>query len=367
MAIDLMAEVDANESGMAGGEFVSLSRLVKAARRSGRVLEAQGRRQETMTTSDFTYMADLTDRGVMVGYLDESVPISYPAIGYKRNTADLVRGPAGSQKGRGRDYRIDAARQIPVVAEKGEYLPNDPSEEWYNFATRKYGCQWDVSWEAWLADGRDLGLLQGYPATWGLSARYTQQFVFTSAYAGQTATFFTVPHGNLGTGVLNEANLAIGIAAVRTQPTPAGNVSAYGGRLTLAVPPDLELTARRLVNSTLVVSGAGAARPELNMVAGAVDIVVDAFLPSIDTTNGTTAWYLFCDPRIRPAVRYGFLEGFEEPEIFVKEAEARRLFGGASDPFDGSFLTDDIAFKLRFLFGADLVDYRGAYMSTGTV
>ena len=131
------------------------------------------------------------------------------------------------------------------------------------------------------------------------------------------------------------------------------------------MPPGLELTARQIVNSTLVVSGAGAARPELNMVAGAVNIVVDAFLPSIDTTQGTTAWYLFCDPRIRPAIRYGFLEGFEEPEIFVKAGEAQRLFGGNADPFDGTFLTDDIEFKLRFMFGADQVDYRGAYMSTG--
>ena len=358
MAIDLMAEVDANEKGMGGEGFVSLTRLIKSARRTGRA-------QETMTTSDFTYMADLTDRGVMTGYLDDTVPISYPALGYKRNTSDLVRGVSGSQTGRGRDYRIDAVKTIPTVAEKGEYLPIDVAEEWYNFATRKYGCQFDVSWEAWLADGRDLGLLQGYPATWGLSTRYTQQQVFTTAYAGSTATFFSVAHANLGTGALSEANLALGIAAIRTQATPAGNVSAYGGKLTLVVPPGLELTARQIVNSTLVVSGAGAARPELNMVAGAVNIVVDAFLPSIDTTQGTTAWYLFCDPRIRPAIRYGFLEGFEEPEIFVKAGEAQRLFGGNADPFDGTFLTDDIEFKLRFMFGADQVDYRGAYMSTG--
>ena len=51
----------------------------------------------------------------------------------------------------------------------------------------------------------------------------------------------------------------------------------------------------------------------------------------------------------------------------VKAAEAQRLFGGQEDPFDGTFLTDDIAFKLRFTFGADEVDWRGTYMSNGTV
>jgi hypothetical protein len=52
--------------------------------------------------------------------------------------------------------------------------------------------------------------------------------------------------------------------------------------------------------------------------------------------------------------------------VFIKVADAQRLLGGTSDPFDGSFATDDIEFKLRFTFGVDLLDNRGAYKSTGT-
>jgi len=49
----------------------------------------------------------------------------------------------------------------------------------------------------------------------------------------------------------------------------------------------------------------------------------------------------------------------------VKEADARMLLGGGSDPFDGAFLNDDIEFKVRFTFGVDEVDWRGGYKSTG--
>jgi len=352
MPIDMMG-IDASEKNLAGDGFVSLTRVAQA-----------GRRQETQTTSDFTYMADLTDRGVMVGYLDDSIPTTFGAIGYRRDTKDLVRGVSGSQTGRGRDYQLNAARTIPAVGEKGEYLPIDPSETYFNFATRKYGCQWDVSFEAWLADGRDLNILGDYPTTWGLSARYTEEFVFTSAYAGDT-TFFTAGRGNYGTAALDEDSLDAGIAALRGIADPAGNVGHYAGPITLVVPPVLEGEARRLLNSAVVVSGAGGARPALNMVAGQANLEVGHFLPSIDTVAGTTAWYLFADPRIRPAVRYGYLDGFTEPEVYVKAAEAQRLAGG-ENPFDGTFLTDDIAFKLRFFFGADQADYRGAYMSDGT-
>ncbi|MFA6652509.1 MAG: hypothetical protein WCS46_07535, partial [Bacteroidales bacterium] len=105
--------------------------------------------------------------------------------------------------------------------------------------------------------------------------------------------------------------------------------------------------------------------PVNNPAARSATVVVDPFLEAIDESYGTTGWYLFADPRIRPAVRYGFLRGYETPSIYVREADARLLFGGATDPFDGDFLTDEIAFKLRFTFGVDVADWRGAYHSTG--
>ena len=200
-----------------------------------------------------------------------------------------------------------------------------------------------------------------------MSARYTREYLFTAAWAAN-ATFFTDAQGNLNDdagGALTKDTLEDAIIAIRGLADPAGNVGSYAGPLYLVVPPALEFTARAIVGSPNLITGANGTISEFNPMYNAAQVVVNHFLPTIDTVQGNTGWYLFCDPRIRPAVRYGYLAGYEEPEIFVKAADAQRLAGG-SDPFDGSFLDDDIAFKLRFTFGADLVDYRGAYWSKGT-
>ena len=156
MAAELLGRIDVDaETGIAGSGAVSMRRIAEAARH-GRIAEVNRRLgmrvQETMTTSDFTHLADLTDRGVMKGYLDEVIPITFDKIGYRRDTSDLAR--AGG-KGRGRDYELNAPKLIPQVLEKGEYRPIDPAETYFEFKTYKYGCQWDLSWEAWLADNRE--------------------------------------------------------------------------------------------------------------------------------------------------------------------------------------------------------------------
>ena len=343
-----------NEPGISGGSSFSINKFAKAQRV-----------KEVMTTSDFGFMADLIDRGVMAGYMDQVVPATFTTLGYRRDTKELAR--AGG-KGQGKDYQINAPRLIPPVREKGEYLPIDPDDTYYSFKTYKYGCQWDISWEAWLNDNRDLNLLGDYPQSWGMSAMYTREYLFTQAFAAN-ATFFTDAQGNLNDdagGALSATSLAAAIVAIRGLADPAGNVGSYAGPLYLVVPPSLEFTARAIVGSPNLITGANGTLSEFNPMYNAVQVVVNHFLPTIDAVQGTIGWYLFCDPRIRPAVRYGFLAGYEEPEIFIKAADAQRLAGGSGDPFDGSFLDDDIAFKLRFTFGANLVDYRGAYWSKGT-
>jgi len=324
-------------------DVIELGRFAEAVR-SGRV-------SEVMTTSDFAHLADLVDRGVKAGYLNEEVPLSYPTLGWRRDSQDFRTA---------RDYEINAAKEVPRVAEKGEYLPHDPAISQHEFTMKKYGWQWDLSWEAWLGDQRDLGLLGQYPVSWGVSTRYTRELVFTTQWAAH-ATFFTGAQGNLIDDVLDADGLAAGIAAIRQFTDPAGNLSPYMGPLYLVVPSALEFTAKRLVTSSVTVGGDENV-PANNPMFGAASLVVNPFL---DTLDSPTCWYLFCAPSLRPAVRYGYLRGYEMPEIFVKDSDARALMGGGDDPFAGSFLTDDIAFKLRFTFGTGLVDWRGALRSSG--
>jgi hypothetical protein len=316
--------------------------------------------RETITTSDLAFIADVIDRGVKSGYLNEAVPAIYDTIGWRRDQRTFETAI---------DYEINAAKLIDRVPEKGEYPVMDPTISHYDFHVGKYGCQFDVSWEAWLRDGRDLGLLAGYPESWGLSARYTKAYLWALLYASN-ATLFTVPKGNLmsavdfitGTADLTPANLGEAITRLRSFTDPSGNVAVYAGPIYLVVPPSLEFIARAVVGSPVLTTGANIILPTSNPLYGAANMVMDPFLPAVDPVNGTTAWYLFAAPALRPALRYGYVTGYEEPEVFVRESAARALMGGASDPFDGSFATDDIEFKLRFTWGCGLVDWRGALM-----
>ena len=323
--------------------------------------EARTRVKETMTTSDFAFMADLIDRGVKQGYLNDEVQVTYPILGQQVNSKTFEPSKA---------YEMNADKELLPVAEKGEYLPVNPEFSEYEFTMRKYGKQWDLSWEAYLRDQRDLNILMGYPQSWGLATRYTREKIWTETWAAN-ASFFTAARGNLmdhadfdsSSAELTIDNLAEAIATLRQFPDKSGNVAPYMGRVYLCVPTALEATAKKILNSTEIKGdqNEGSANP----MYGAATLVVNHFLQSVDTVQGDKAWYLFCSPSLRPAVRYGYLNGYEEPEIFVKDSDARSLMGGAQDPFAGSFATDDIAFKIRMTFGTGLVNWRGALMSTG--
>jgi hypothetical protein len=94
--------------------------------------------------------------------------------------------------------------------------------------------------------------------------------------------------------------------------------------------------------------------------------VVNPWLPIVDTTKGTTAWYLFADPGIgRPAMEVGFLIGHDSPELFMKAPNAIRIGGGVVGAEDGSFETDGVDYKVRHVFGGTLMDPKGAFANTG--
>jgi len=328
-----------------------------------RALEARGldrgdtRAQEAMSTSDFSWMADTIDRGVKAGYLDEQVPITYPTLGYRRDSRTFEDA---------NDNEMNAAHEVPRVAEGGEYLPEEPSFSEYTWTMSKFGRSYAVTWEAWLRDGRDLNMLMRYPEAWGNSVRYTRELLFTRAFCA-SSTLYTSGQGNLAeaSSALASSTLQTGINWLRSGPTdPSGNAIAYGGPIYLVVPPALEFTAKTLVASSVVVGDTDG--PANNPLFGAATVIVNHFLPVVDSTNGDTSWYLFAAPRLRPAVRYGFLNGYEQPEVWVKDSDARRLANGQDeDPLAGSWANDSIEFKLRFTFGADEADYRGSYRATG--
>jgi len=187
----------------------------------------------------------------------------------------------------------------------------------------------------------------------------------TSASFGNTALTETNP--------LTIANLetAIGEMAAYTDPTsaePIMNRPAF-----LVVGPALELTARQILTSTLKMWLADsedvtppAPYPTTNVVAQyGLTLIVNPWLPIVDTTSGTTTWALFSNPSQIAAAEMSFLKGHENPELYQKASDQIRVGGGAVSPFEGDFATDNIYYKVRHVFGGTVLDTEGSWGSTG--
>jgi hypothetical protein len=126
----------------------------------------------------------------------------------------------------------------------------------------------------------------------------------------------------------------------------------------LIVPPALETTALRILNSMKTISIAvQAPGPGVPIVMGdynpvnksetQLELCVEPFL--IDQND----WYLAADPNDVPGIEIGFLNGRREPRNLVKSAN----IVGQEDPMDGGdFETGSIEYKIRHIFGGVLCD-----------
>jgi hypothetical protein len=146
----------------------------------------------------------------------------------------------------------------------------------------------------------------------------------------------------------------------------------------LVVPPSLEVLALNILNATEIKftgvtvgagnlgAASGAEITAANWLRNRVRVVVEPYLPLINTTNGTTAWYLFADPNSgRPAGEFSFLRGHESPEVFIKEPNARRVGGGSINPTDGDFDTDSVEYKVRHVMGGTRIEPKAAVVALG--
>jgi hypothetical protein len=332
--------------------------------------------QESMSTSDFTYLfGDVIDRQMLAAY--QTRPVQWPAM---------------AKRGRVRDFRtvkrftLDGGEAVlDAVKELGEYQVRKVADNAYSYAVGKYGDQIAVSWETIVND--DLNAMSDLPTRLGLAARRTEERFAAALFSGSggpNATFFSTAHKNvinptvLGTGAptnpaLSVQGLQYAMQAMGQQvDTDGGPIYVEG--VTLVVPPALEVAANNIVNATEIIGATGGgdltgndALRVKNWMQNRVTVVVNPWLPIINTTNGNTAWYLFADPNVgRPAMEIGFLIGHETPELWVKSPNAMRVGGGPVAAEEGDFEHDAIAYRVRHVLGGVLQDYKSGVSSTGT-
>jgi hypothetical protein len=321
--------------------------------------------REALSTSDFPiFFGDILDRQLLAAY--QSTPVQWQLFAHR---------------GRVRDFRtvkrftMDGGESVlDAVKELTEYPEATLAEGHYDYAVTKMGRKFAFSWESFIND--DLGALQETPRRLATAARRSEEKFATALFAASTgpnATFFSTGNKNKITTKLSTAGLQEALIKMANQVDPDGN-PIYVEVAHLVVPPALEITAKNIINATEILAatggGDGTGNDQLrvaNWMRNRVQLTVDPWLPIIDTTSGSTAWYLFADPSVgRPAMEVGFLTGHETPELWVKAPDAMKVGGGMVAPEEGDFDTDGIQYRVRHVFGGVLMDPKSGVASTGT-
>lgn len=259
-----------------------------------------------------------------------------------------------------RRARFGGYGTLPSVPEQGTYQPlTSPTDEEVTYSAAKKGGTEDLTWEMILND--DLGAIRDIYKRLGLAAVITLYNVILdyldtspNVYDG-FALFDATNHGSntAAAAALAAGTLRTGIRAMRDQ-TAYGNTLQVLGSVNkpryLWVPNELEDTGFRLTRSQVnVISGENATTPNELVERYNIELVV------VDDFTDANDWFLTGDPEKMPVIEVGFLNGQEEPELFVQD-----------DPRVGSvFSADKITYKIRHVHGSAVLDWRSFYRGQG--
>lgn len=325
--------------------------------------------REALTTSDFPYLfGDVLDRQVLAAYKGvDPVWKQFVKISSVRRIYPQVGGYRFAITG-GDQY-------LDEVAEKGEYHASERDETRYAVYVRKYGRQFDISWEAMIND--DLGALKDTPTRFALAAARTEHRLVTTAYANDLGTHAAANLYDATTAnEINAANVALSIANLENaceammafldaNGEPIMNRPKY-----LVVPPALEFTARQILTSAQKMWLADsddvtppAAYPMTNVISQfGLTLVVDPYLAVINADTYPNSWYLFANPSDIAAIEADHLDGHERPEICMKASDKVAVGGAVISAMSGDFASDNIFYRVRNVFGANKLDWRATYM-----
>ena len=324
--------------------------------------------KEVITTSDFPYLFGVAiDRQMLALYRNTQADWrSWFKMGRVPNFNTHTR-----EKVQGNDT------VLPLVVEKGEYLVAPMSDARYSIAAKKYGRQFDISFEALINDS--MGAFSNIPERFARAVLNSEAFLATSTYAsaaGPNVGLFGTPITDVdGQLVTNQGVLPLTIANLETTcqlmslQTDVNGTPIMVRGVHLVVPPQLEFTARQILTSANkqwldTAAGAIIPMPTSNVISQyGLQLHVDPWLPVVDATGtDDSTWYLFADPAQGAAVEFVYLSGYESPEVCMKNSDKVPVGGGGPlSPFSGDFATDNIFYRVRHIMGADQMDPRFAY------
>lgn len=235
---------------------------------------------------------------------------------------------------------------LPTVNQAGSYTAlTTPGDEKAAFSVTKKGGTEDVTLEAIKND--DVGLIASIPVRMGRAAKITLYEFVMNLVIGNPTIYDSVAlyHATHGGNLLNTALNATSYLAARNVMK---NQTEKDSAKKLGIPPKYLLVANGSDNEKVAYELTTQAwnkandKSDFHQTFGVEPIVV------IHQSSAAN-WRLIADPMFTPTIEVGFLDNQEEPEIFVQDM-----------PNVGSFFTNDkTTFKIRHIYGGDILDYRG--------
>lgn len=293
-------------------------------------------RQAINSTSTFpAIMANLANKSVMVGFNEAET------------TYQIWAG-----KGSNRDFKeaarvaLSEAGNLELVPEGGQFQQDLLGEASARTKVATYGKLFSLTRQAIIND--DLGLFSKIATKYGSAAkRLVNEMVYAQLTGNvkmqDNIALFDTKHGNVaGTGeALSVKAIAKAITAMRRQKGITGEATLNITPKYLVVPPELEVTAYQIVNSTAAVDGVNSG--VVNPYKGRFVVVADAELTDPD------AWYLVADASQHDTIEVTYLNGVETPRLETRQG----------------FDVDGIEYKVAFDCGVSALDFRGVFKNAG--
>jgi hypothetical protein len=333
--------------------------------------------REAITTSDFPLLFGVIVENELLAHYRATVPDwgAYCKQGTRPNFNQHTI-----------HQRTGLSNLLPEVSEKGEYLVAAPNAQHWHIQLKKWGQQFDISWEALINDG--MGAFSDVAQQFAEAAISTEAFNVTSLFvvaAGPNPLLFGAPIATTlddGTvvNVTNQGALALTIGnlqttmalmAAQTDPTTGRPLGIKGKHL--VVPDSLEFTARAIITSafqqwTDTAAATNFPLPTTNITPQlGIQLHVNSEIDVIDASgNDAGTWYLFADTAQGWAMEYDRLRGHETPEVCMKASDKVTTTGTPLGPFTGDFATDNVFYRVRMVGNGTQLDPRYAYAQVST-
>lgn len=260
---------------------------------------------------------------------------------------------------------------LTPVPELAEHQRRTMTATQYTYSVRKYEAGFGVSFEAMVND--DLEAFARLPQDLAQSARDSEEHYVTTLWAGPqglNTNFFASANDNVlsGNPALTRNALQDAITKLMKRVDERGNPIVVTA-VELVVGPGLALQAQEILNATEYRAEDGDGNVTIikgNGVAANLRLNINYWLPVVaSSANSDTTWAVFANPDTsgRPALEIGFLRGYEEPALYERIPDMRRI-GGGEVPW--SFDHAAAEKKVVHVFGGTAVDPRMAVGSNGS-